>query len=243
MIGISDFSAFIASDIYVDEGFGELAYLKQGTVDATTGNITYQWKGLNNYFDASEMKTGLSIFLSTELPYLTFHYTGEDGTYTFADEGGTMVKNIPDADTVATTHSIEFYAWTPYSSGKWTHNAPEWLNVTLADADSYSHGGVTIATVTAQPLPSDLSYREAQVRFSYPGAFIDYVFKQGQASTTLCGDVNSDGLVTIADINAIIGVMLGIDVADADLLKRADVNNDSEVSIADINTVIGIMLE
>jgi len=60
--------------------------------------------------------------------------------------------------------------------------------------------------------------------------------------TTIKGDVNNDGIVSIADINAIIDVMIGGDTVDSELRRRADVNGDGEVSIADINTVIEILL-
>ena len=57
----------------------------------------------------------------------------------------------------------------------------------------------------------------------------------------LKGDVNGDGEVNIADINALIDILLG-GVADADTMQRADVNEDNEVSIADINDDIDIIL-
>jgi hypothetical protein len=51
------------------------------------------------------------------------------------------------------------------------------------------------------------------------------------------GDVNNDGEVTVADINAIIDVILmGATAPDA------DVNHDGEINIADINTVINLIL-
>ena len=52
------------------------------------------------------------------------------------------------------------------------------------------------------------------------------------------GDVNADGEVNIADINAIIGVILFGKPTEGD----ADVNNDTEVNIADVNAVINIIL-
>lgn len=55
------------------------------------------------------------------------------------------------------------------------------------------------------------------------------------------GDVNHDGEVNIADINAIIDIILGGD-ADDKTRERADVNGDGEVNIADINAVIDIIL-
>ena len=51
------------------------------------------------------------------------------------------------------------------------------------------------------------------------------------------GDVNGDGEVNIADVNAVINVILGGASNPA-----ADVNNDGEVNIADVNAVINIIL-
>ena len=51
------------------------------------------------------------------------------------------------------------------------------------------------------------------------------------------GDVNGDGEVNIADVNAIINVILG-DGSNA----FADVNADGEINIADVNVVINIIL-
>ena len=60
-------------------------------------------------------------------------------------------------------------------------------------------------------------------------------------TSVLKGDVNLDGEITIADINAIIQVILGGQVSD-DLRGRADVNEDKEVTVADINSVIALIV-
>jgi hypothetical protein len=52
------------------------------------------------------------------------------------------------------------------------------------------------------------------------------------------GDVNGDGEVNIADVNAIIGKILS-GVND----HEGDVNGDGEVNIADVNAVIDIILK
>ena len=59
--------------------------------------------------------------------------------------------------------------------------------------------------------------------------------------SVLKGDVNGDGEINIADINVIIGIVLG-GMVDADTLSRADVKSDGEVNIADINAVIALIL-
>lgn len=58
------------------------------------------------------------------------------------------------------------------------------------------------------------------------------------AQQTIYGDVNNDLEVNIADINAIINVILN----GTGFTEVADVNNDCEINIADINTVINIIL-
>ena len=56
-------------------------------------------------------------------------------------------------------------------------------------------------------------------------------------AANLPGDVNNDGEVNIADVNAVIDVILGSGSA-----QSADVNNDGEVNIADINAIIDAIL-
>jgi hypothetical protein len=55
----------------------------------------------------------------------------------------------------------------------------------------------------------------------------------------IAGDVNGDGEVGIADINALIDIILSGDTTN---IRNADVNQDGEISIADINAVISIVL-
>ena len=52
------------------------------------------------------------------------------------------------------------------------------------------------------------------------------------------GDVNSDGEINIADVNALIDIILNGTAGDA----RSDVNGDGESNIADINAVIDMIL-
>ena len=54
------------------------------------------------------------------------------------------------------------------------------------------------------------------------------------------GDVNGDGEVNIADINAIINIILG-GSASAEVQQRADVDKNGEINIADVNAIINII--
>ncbi|MBQ6080532.1 MAG: leucine-rich repeat protein [Muribaculaceae bacterium] len=55
------------------------------------------------------------------------------------------------------------------------------------------------------------------------------------------GDVNGDGEVNIADINAVVNIILGHVYDDATML-RADVNEDGEINVADVNAVLSIIM-
>lgn len=59
-------------------------------------------------------------------------------------------------------------------------------------------------------------------------------------STWVRGDVNGDGEVNIADINALVNIILG-HVYDDLFMQRADVNKDGEINISDINMVLAII--
>ena len=72
-------------------------------------------------------------------------------------------------------------------------------------------------------------------------ADMDYMCFGDVEPSALRGDVNGDGEINIADINVIIGIVLGGTVDD-NVLSRADVQSDSEVNIADINAVIALIL-
>ena len=52
------------------------------------------------------------------------------------------------------------------------------------------------------------------------------------------GDSNGDGKVDIADVNAVINMMLG----KVDMVPACDMNGDGQVDISDVNAVINAML-
>ena len=58
------------------------------------------------------------------------------------------------------------------------------------------------------------------------------------ANATIKGDVNNDGEVNIADVNAVINVILGGGGSN----MSGDVNADGEINIADVNAIINIIL-
>ena len=244
MENLKNFSALISSDTQHDEGFGELAYLKYGlNNDDGTFSGDYVWAGLNNFFTSGAMMTGFSILLDIENPFLTFGYSIEDGEYKFPDEGGLMRKVLyDDGQQQLITESIEFFAWVPSVDEGWTltcngDDVPDWLSIELTDGEEEGEFNNEVnAKVVAEPLPAGVPYREAVVRFEFPGAYLDYKFTQGEEPDNPF-DVNGDGEVNIGDVNTTIDMILSGDES-----PRGDVNRDGEVNIADINALIDYIL-
>ena len=59
-----------------------------------------------------------------------------------------------------------------------------------------------------------------------------------EIEVNITGDVNGDGEVNIADVNALIDLILKNQSS-----ANADVNGDNEVNIADVNALIDLILK
>ena len=264
-----DFTSYISADEDVDEGFGELAYLKYpiyvpridengDTVRNEAGEIIadftgeYTWRGLNNFFASGQMMTGFAIYVCTENPFITFKYSSEDGEHTFPTEGGTIVKDVEVNGETCQVEGIDFFSWVPSVDGDWelTCNGgdelPDWLDIQLEDVDGNETSGWDVhADVTAQPLPEGVAYREAIVRFGIPGDCIEYKFMQGLSGPIpprpiVRGDADGNGEVNIADVNFVVNLILS--GGSSQWNEGVDVDGDYEITIADINYIVQIIL-
>lgn len=244
MSNLQDFSALISTDYEVDEGYGELAYVKAGITD-NDGNLTgqYEWRGLHNFFHDSDgglvMKTGLSIYMVIDQPYIGFYNSLNPGVYTFPVEGGLMQARYGNT---TVERSIRFTPSSPYSADVWSvacadgSAVPDWLHIIAMENYGENYGDIVNAMIYADALPADTPYREATLRFSIPGAYIDYTFKQGEK---LRGDVNGNGEVDINDVTLLIDVVLGKNVEyDA---EGADCNIEGGNGTIDINDVTALI--
>ena len=62
---------------------------------------------------------------------------------------------------------------------------------------------------------------------------------ESEQQTALRGDVNGDGQVTIADVTALVNIILGSQGGDTSV---ADLNGDSQITIADVTSLVNIIL-
>lgn len=238
MENLTDFSALISSDVTVDEGFGELAYLKIGFPDEAGNLDHYEWAGLNNFFSSGTMMTGFTIYITADLPYLVFDHKDEDGEYTFPYEGGRMDQYI--GINPGPYPSIIFRSSVPSEDDGWWlscngDDVPDWLSIELTDDEENGEfDGYVFAEVFAEPLPQGVYYREAVVRFECPGAYLDYKFMQGGI---IPPEPCFPGEITIAVVNYLIDLIFN-DMYD----DCYDINEDGELTVADVNGFIHYIL-
>ncbi len=173
------------------------------------------------------------------------------------DEHSVMMK-LPSQFYSTSPVYYNFYlaSLTVFNSGAYTakysleyslDNGATWTKVNAANGND----GAEIASQTIGTCYWPLSlkrnqpavFRVAQVGGNKNAStYVDdlclyYTGEEGGPDEGLTGDVNGDGEVNIADVNAVIDVILS-----AQANAAADVNGDGEVNIADVNAVIDIIL-
>ena len=110
-----------------------------------------------------------------------------------------------------------------------------WTTASVIDPDNYMFSYCT-SLVGGQGTTYDASHVDAAYAHIDGGPINPGYFTE--KSTGMRGDVNGDREVNIADVNALIDIILG---GNGDI-TAADVNGDGEINIADINAVIDIIL-
>lgn len=72
--------------------------------------------------------------------------------------------------------------------------------------------------------------------YAYDG-ITSLTFAEGMA-----GDVTADGKVDVADVNAVINIILKTKTSD-DYIGNADLNNDNKIDVSDVNEIINMILK
>lgn len=202
----SFFTMFITKD-WCDEGYGQHGYM-MSVDDQGTPLINV---GLHEFFDVPLGITAPSIFLDVEWPMMEWSYTFEDGAYNFPVEGGKLVK------TPAEGYTFDYISvYSTKSSEEWTvttvdgQAVPEWLTLEIANVvENDEFTNEVQIKATAAPLPEGVSYREAKVKFSVPGASLVYNFSQGTSGindvTTTIGGVKAHKVVENGQVLVVVG--------------------------------------
>ena len=224
------FTLLYSSDQY-DEGHGEHTYLGETQED---GEVIYY--GNYSFFTNKRMR-GISILVDIVRPFMVWNYSTETGEYTFADEGESYAPEI------YTYENMDLWEVTDADSDDPENcDLPDWIDVELnygLDDEGEEDEDIVIPTITAAPLPEGVAYRECNIKFSYPGAYIIFKAMQGEEPDFLKGDVNRDGKVNVSDVTALINMILGVITKDE---ESADVNGDGKINVSDVTALVNIIL-
>lgn len=69
------------------------------------------------------------------------------------------------------------------------------------------------------------------------------LYKEIAETTVIPGDVNKDGSVTVADLEALVKILLGTNTAEDDYnMEAADVNGDEEITVGDVSALVDILV-
>ena len=112
--------------------------------------------------------------------------------------------------------------------------------VVFYKANSTTNAGLLVMKQTAYAmeegsdfytLPADVMYSDVTLR----GVFV---------RDLLLGDVNRDGQITIADVTALVNIILGKDDSEPYQYdhEAADVNQDGDITIADVTALVNLIL-
>ena len=75
-------------------------------------------------------------------------------------------------------------------------------------------------------------------------AVVEFALMERKEIKTIIGDVNRDGLINIADVTALVSIILGHDSNEPFVYDHlaADVNRDGEINIVDVTSLVNIIL-
>lgn len=135
-----------------------------------------------------------------------------------------------------------------YIGGQSNTNKVVYASSSIDNAITISGGNAIIVSNSTH-----LRYRDeasqGQTRFRYFKSAnyedIQLYKKVATETTVLLGDVNRDGYVTIADVTALVNIILG-KATEGDSnnydFKAADVNEDEDITIADVTALVNLIL-
>lgn len=238
-VGTTTITASFAGndDYYANSASYTLTVTKQGGGDEPTpsGNGSF-----TKVTSASQLVAGYEYIFVAESSKMVMNTTANSTNTFFGNSSVTIDNNTIQysSDMLVLTLGGNSGAWT-FKKGEKFFVSTAAKNVSLSNTTATW----TISTSNFTATAGNSSYGTLQYNAKDP-RFTTYTSAQEAAvlyyripKTTLLGDVNNDGEVTIADVTALVNVLLGKGSSDA-----ADVNEDTDVTIADVTALVNILL-
>ena len=215
-----------------------------GGDEPTPSGETLLWESFSKGSNISE--SGISLNTSNLSSYCD--YTGWSTLANiYADPGncGRVGSSKNQGSLVANNIVLTGDAILTYKIKNYNKDSGKTVNVSISGA---SATGDLTATGSSEWVEHTVNITGAtgSISLSFSGGRIAIddikLVAAGQAPATLLGDVNNDGKVTIADVTALVNVLLGKDTAGYNL-KAADVNENGTQTIADVTALVNILLK
>jgi len=227
---------------YANSASYTLTVKQQGGSDPTPSGETLLWESFSGYTATSDGSADLDPS-NENLDYkgwssFTKVFLGKNGCGKLGSSsavGSMEAKNIELTGSGVLTFKVLRYS---SDSGK--------LNVTITGATADGDLQVTPeSSWTEYTVNLTAANGAVGIKFatSSKRAYIDDIKLVAAATEpeVLLGDVNGDGKVTIADVTALVNILLGKDSSSYNL-DAADVNEDGTRSIADVTALVNILL-
>ena len=214
-----------------------------GGDEPTPSGETLLWESFSRGSNISD--SGVSLNTSNLSNYCD--YTGWSTlTQIYADPGncGRVGSSKNQGSLVANNIVLTGDAILTYKIKNYNKDSGKTVNVSISGA---SATGDLTATGSSEWVEHTVNITGAtgSISLSFSGGRIAIddikLVAAGQTPATLLGDVNGDGEVTIADVTALVNILLGKDTAGYDL-DAADVNSDGGRTIADVVALVKMIL-
>ena len=214
----------ISTKPYLEQGWDGWTFKGAGAkniaIDETTGNITYTYS--SNRSPYLQMSKDLTLYSLPDTVALVFNstmpidYIQIDARNRY-NTSSNFLKIVPEEGDI-------FQAGVDYK-----------ILLNLEKLGGIDHIGTYPITIKAIKFTLNKGGEAGDHTLALKSFYCHYT---NVGEQPIRGDVNCDGEVTIADVNAIIGVILSNKLPVGD----PDVNTDGEVNISDVNAVIAIIL-
>ena len=241
------FGYFIPQSVEADVVTYERTFEQERTVNERRG-----WTTIVLPFAPAQVRAGEQE-LTAQSDYWLYRFAQEaDGEAVF-EPVEAMETNVPYIIAAATGHGLTAapVVWSAenvtlkadpiaYTSGKNYLMDGTYVPLSLSEVYTVDAAGARCVKDSAEQ--EVLPFR---VYFSALGEVDDdgVILLPGEPTTSpIKGDVNNDGEISVADVTALVNLILIEEQPTGDLLFRADVNDDSEVGVADVTMLVNMIL-
>ena len=215
--------------------------------------VTYQWKNTKNDYISTWIKDGIGygLIYGKEVPeplaqgtVLNDGWSGQKEVYNGVPEFK-FPNGVEASEDVVTVEPVEMATVDTLDVNKYiimkgqtlTLDATDTTNCTWTNADGLKFYNQFFKTEGLN-IESGKTYDVVGIATIFKNAPEVYIISATEVAAGVRGDVDGDGDVAIADVTALIDLLL----SGAELPATADANLDNEVSVSDVTAIIDYLL-